>query len=160
MKGACKHEVRLRNGDVGGGCGGHALAARARGRIESGVRALGIVIVKKVMVNQPDGTVDPVLLLRGRRGWQLELHLRNALDDFLTLDRDEKPVRLDPRLFDKEFAETKVGEVVASRLAMVRAINESRRAGEVAKKIEKLGGKHGSFRIWEYEDDSGGRRSF
>ena len=130
------------------------------GCIESGVRALGIVIVKKVMVNQPDGTVDPILLLRGRRGWQLELHLRNALDDFLTLDRDEEPVRLDPRLFDKEFAKTKLGEVVESRLVMVRAINESRRAGEVARKIEKLGGKHGSFRIWEYEDDSSGRRSF
>ena len=128
------------------------------GRIESGVREMGIMIEKKVMVNSPDGTVDPVLLLRGRRGWQLELHLRNALDDLLTLDRDEEPVRLDPRLFDKEFAETKLGEVVESRLAMVRAINESRRAGEVAKKIEKFGGKHGSFRIWEYEDGFGERR--
>ena len=128
------------------------------GRIESGVRALGIVIVKKVMGNQPDGTVDPVLLLRGRRGWQLELHLRNALDDFLTLDRDEEPVRLDPRLFDKEFAETKLGEVVESRLVMLRAINESRRAGEVAERIEKLAPKHGRLRIWEYEDDSSGRR--
>ena len=134
------------------------------GRVEKGVRGMGVVIEKKATVNYPDGKVDPVLVLQGRRGWHLELHLRNAMEDFLTLDRDGTPVRLDPRLFDKEFAEKKLGEVVESRLAMVRAINETRGVGEVARKIQKLGGKYGAYRIWEYnvcdlagEDGAGGR---
>ena len=120
-------------------------------RMEAGVLDIGISIEKKAICRHADGTVDPVLFLRGRRGWQLELHLRNALEDFLLLDRDEKPVRLDPRLFDKEFAEKKLGEVVEGRLAMVRAVNESRRVGDVAKKIKRDGWKHGQVRIVEYE---------
>ena len=120
-------------------------------RVEKGVKALGAKVKKKAMVNYPDGKTDPVLFVRGRRGWRLELRLRNAMEDFLLLDRDEKPVRLDPRLFDEAFAEKKLGEVVESRLAMVRALNETRKVGEVAGKIQKLGGKYGTYRIWEYE---------
>ena len=71
-------------------------------RMEAGVLAIGIRIEKKAICRHADGTVDPVLLLRGRRGWRLELHLRNALEDFLLLDRDENPVRLDPRGDDGE----------------------------------------------------------
>ena len=67
------------------------------------------------------------------------------------LVRRVEPVRLDPRLFDEAFAEKKLGEVVESRLAMVRALNETRKVGEVAGKIQKLGGKYGTYRIWEYE---------
>jgi len=123
-------------------------------RVEAGVKGLGAKIKKKTMLRFEDGTVCPVLFLRGKRGWQLELRLRNAMEDFLLLDRDEKPVRLDPRLFDEAFAEKKLGEIVESRLAMVRALNESRKAGEVAGKIQKLGGRHGTYRVWEFGDGS------
>ena len=126
-------------------------------RVEAGVKALSVKIKKRAMLRFDDGTVCPVLFLCGKRGWQLELRLRNAMEDFLLLDRDEKPVRLDPRLLDEEFAEKKVGEVVESRLAMVRALNESRKVGDVAGKIQKLGGKHGTYRVWEFED--GGRET-
>jgi hypothetical protein len=128
------------------------------GRVERGVKALGAEIEKKAMLNYPDGKTDPVLLLRGRRGWHLELHLRNAMEDFLLLDRDEKPIRLDPRLFDSEFAEKKLTEVVEGRLDMVRAFNRSRRAGDVADHIQKLGAKHGRYRIWEFEGEAGGEQ--
>jgi hypothetical protein len=127
-------------------------------RVEVGVKALGAKIEKKAMLRFDDGTVCPVLFLSGKRGWQLELRLRNAMEDFLLLDRDEKPVRLDPRLLDEEFAEKKLGEVVEGRLAMVRALGESRKAGEVAGKIQKFGGKHGTFRIWEFGDWGGAKR--
>jgi len=127
-------------------------------RVERGVKALGAKIKKKAMLRFEDGTVCPVLFLRGKHGWRLQLHLRNAMEDFLLLDRDEKPVRLDPRLFDEAFAEKKLGEIVESRLAMVRALGETRKAGEVAGKIQKLGGKHGTFRVWEFEDGAGGKR--
>ena len=120
-------------------------------RVEKGVKALGAKVKKKAMVNYPDGKTDPVLFVRGRRGWRIELHLRNAMEDFLLLDRDEKPIRLDPRLLDPKFAEKKLGEVVESRLAMIRALNETSKVGEVAGKIQKLGGKYGTYRIWEYE---------
>ena len=126
-------------------------------RVESGVQAMGIVIEKKGLAHHADGAVDPVLFLRGKRGWELELRLRNALEDFLLLDRDEKPARFDPRLLDPEYAETKLGEIVASRLVMVRAINESRQPGEVGKRIEKLASGHGTFRILEYEGDEDSR---
>lgn len=128
------------------------------GRVEEGVKALGAKIEKRTMVNYPDGKTDPVLFVRGRRGWHLELHLRNAMEDFLLLDRDEKPVRLDPRLLEPEFAEKKLGEVVEGRLAMVRALNETRKVGEVAGKIQKLGGKYGTYRIWEFEAGAGDER--
>ena len=121
-------------------------------RVEAGVKSVGASIEKKAVLRSEDGTVCPVLFLRGRRGWQLELRLRNALEDFLLLDRDETPVRLDPRLLDPDFAEKKLADVVSARLAMVRALNESRDAGDVADNIQKLGGKHGTFRIWRYED--------
>jgi len=120
-------------------------------RVEKGVKALGVKIEKRVMLKFEDGSVCPALLLRGRRGWHLELRLQNAFADFLTLDRDEKPVRLDPRLLDPEFAEKKMGDVVEGRLAMVRAFNRSRRAGDVAKHIQELGAGHGTFRVWEHE---------
>jgi hypothetical protein len=124
-------------------------------RVEKGVKSLGAKIEKKAMLRFDDGTVCPALFLRGKRGWRLELRLRNAMEDFLTLDRDEKPVRLDPRLLDPEFAEKKMGDVVESRLAMVRALNETRKVGEVAGKIQKLGGKYGTYRIWEFEGGAG-----
>ena len=119
-------------------------------RVEKGVKALGAKIEKKAMLRFEDGTVCPTLFVRGKRGWHLELRLQNAFADFLTLDRDETPVRLDLRLLDPEFAEKKLGEVVESRLTMVRAFNRSRRAGDVAKHIQELGGGQGTFRIWEY----------
>jgi hypothetical protein len=121
------------------------------------VKALGAKIMKKAMLRFEDGTVCPVLFLRGKRNWHLELRLRNAMDDFLLLDRDEKPTRLDPRLFDEAFAEEKLGKVVESRLAMVRALNEARKVGEVAGELQKLGGKYGTYRIWEYEGDENER---
>jgi hypothetical protein len=124
-------------------------------RVEAGVKSLGAKIEKKAMLRFGDDTVCPVLFLRGKRGWQLELRLRNAMEDFLLLDRDERPVRLDPRLMDAEFAAGKLADIVSARLAMVRALNESRRAGDVAKHLQKLGGKHGTFRVWQYGD--GGR---
>jgi len=120
-------------------------------RVEKGVKALGAKIEKKAMLRFEDGTVCPTLFVRGKRGWHLELRLQNAFADFLTLDRDETPVRLDLRLLDPEFAEKKLGEVVESRLTMVRAFNRSRRAGDVAKHIQELGAGHGTFRVWEHE---------
>ncbi len=123
-------------------------------RAEAGVKKLGLKIVRKVMENYPDGTVEPVLVLRpGRkRGpWSFELRLRNALEEFLTVDRDEDPVRVDPRLLDESFAEEKLASIIEGRLAMVRALSESRDPAEFKRKMEQLASRFEHVRLWEYE---------
>ena len=125
-------------------------------RAEAGVEELGLEIVKKVIENYPDGTVEPVLVLRpGRkRGpWSFELRLRNALEEFLTVDRDEDPVRVDPRLLDETFAEEKLASIIEGRLAMVRALSESRDPAEFKRKMEKLAPRFEHIRLWHYDDE-------
>ncbi len=124
-------------------------------RAETGVKGLGLRIVKKVIENYPDGTVEPVLVLKpGRKKgpWSFELRLRNALEEFLTVDRDEDPVRVDPRLLDESFAEEKLASIIEGRLAMVRALSESRDPAEFKRKMEQLASRFEHVRLWEYED--------
>jgi hypothetical protein len=119
-------------------------------RVEAGVKALGVEITKKVMLKAPGETICPTLRLK-HGNWEIELRLKNALEDFLLVDREEEPVRLDPRVLDVKFAEKKLGEVVEGRLAMVRAFKESRGASEVAEKLRKHASKQDRIRIWVEE---------
>jgi len=120
-------------------------------RVEKGVRALGLTIEKRLSAQYEDGTVEPVLVLSGRYGWELDLHLRNAFEDFLLADREAKPRCLDPRLLDERYAEEKLADVVAGRLAIVKTIAGSRTARDVRRKIEKTAGHFEWLRIWEHE---------
>jgi hypothetical protein len=120
-------------------------------RTEAGVRALGLTIEKRLSARYEDGTVEPVLVLKGRHGWELELHLRNAFEDFLLADREARPRRLDPRLFDEHYAEEKLADVVAGRLAIVKTISGSRTARDVRRKIEKTARHFQWLRVWEHE---------
>ena len=120
-------------------------------RVEAGVEAMGLTIEKRLSARHEDGTVEPVLVLKGRHAWQLELHLRNALDDFLLADREVKPPRLDPRLLDESFAERKLADVVAGRLAIVKTIAQSRTARDARRNIEKTARHFEWLRIWERE---------
>ena len=123
-------------------------------RAETGVKELGLRIVRKVIEDYPDGTVEPVLILRpGRkRGpWSFELRLRNALEEFLTVDRDDDPVRADPRLLDESYAEEKLASIIEGRLAIVRALTESRDPAEFKRKMEDLAGRFEHVRLWQYD---------
>ena len=120
-------------------------------RTEAGVKAMGLTIEKRLSARYEDGTVEPVLVLKGPHGWELELHLRNALNDFLLVDREAKPPRLDPRLLDERYAEEKLADVVAGRLAIVRTIAGSRTARDVRRKIEKTARHFQWLRVWEHE---------
>ena len=120
-------------------------------RTEVGVKAMGLTIEKRLSAQHEDGTVEPILVLKGRHGWELELHLRNAFEDFLLQDREARPRRLDPRLFDEAYAEEKLTDVVAGRLAIVKTIAGSRTARDVRRKIEKTAGHFEWLRIWEHE---------
>ena len=119
-------------------------------RVEAGVKDMGVEITKRFALKSPDETICPTLRLK-HGNWEIELRLGNALEDFLLVDREEKPVRLDPRLLDEKFAAKKLGDVVEGRLAMVRAFKESRGAREVAKHIEKHARKGDRYRIWTEE---------
>ena len=118
---------------------------------EAGVEAMGLVIEKRLSAQHGDGTVEPVLVLKGRRAWKLELHLRNAFEDFLLADREAKPPRLDPRLIDDSFAEGKLADVVAGRLAIVKSIAGSRTARDARRNVEKTARHFEWLRIWERE---------
>lgn len=103
--------------------------------VEAGVKAMGLTIEKRLSAQCEDGTVEPVLVLRGRHGWELELHLRNAFEDFLLQDREAKPPRLDPRLLDEAYADDKLADVVTGRLAIVETIGGSRTARDVRRAL-------------------------
>jgi hypothetical protein len=136
-------------------------------RTEAGVRAMGLTIEKRLSAQYEDGTVEPVLVLKSRHGrrsgssrgsagsdepgWELELHLRNAFEDFLLADREARPRRLDPRLFDDHYADEKLADVVAGRLAVVKTISGSRTARDVRRKIEKTARHFQWLRVWEHE---------
>jgi len=125
-------------------------------RFEAGVQEMGLKITERVMEHHTDGAVVPVLRLRSPRdGWTLALKLRNALDDFLSVDRDEKPMRLDARLFEKDFAEQKLAEVVDGRLAIARAIVEARTPEAFRAKVRELAQRFDLFRMWEFENGAG-----
>ncbi len=119
--------------------------------VEAGVKAMGLDIEKRLSAQYEDGTVEPVTVLKGRHGCELELHLRNAFKDFLLADREAKPPRLDPRLLDQGYAEEKLADVVASRLAIVKTIAGSRTARDVRRKIEKTARHFEWLRVWEHE---------
>jgi len=130
-------------------------------RVEAGVERIGLIIKERRAEMAPGGKASPVLLLRpGRRsrgGWTIELGLRNALEEFLTIDRDEVPPRLDLQLFDKAHAERKLAGIVEGRLALVRAMSESRDPEEFQRKLEKLAPRFEHIRMWWYENGAGGK---
>jgi hypothetical protein len=69
------------------------------------------------------------------------LGLRNAIEDFLTVDRETRPVRVDPRLADDAYARAKVAEVVAGRLEILKALEGSRDLAEARARIDELAGR-------------------
>ena len=128
------------------------------GRFEAGIRAQGLTILERRLERYDDGTSNPVLRVRvgrGRNGWTIELYLRNALDDFLTVDREEKPVRFDARLLDEKEAERKLDDIVTGRLAIARAMATSRTRDEFARKMERIAPSFEYVRFWQIEGSGG-----
>ena len=83
-----------------------------------------------------------------RNDWTIQLGLRNALEEFLAVDREENPPRFDMRLLDEKRAEAKLAEIVDGRLAIVRAMPTSRTPKEFRRKVEKIAPAFEYVRIW------------
>ena len=121
-------------------------------RFEAEVKAMGLEITRREMEVHEDGTVVPVIHLRckGDNG-TVVLKLRNALDDFLCIDRDAKPAKLDGRLADEGYAERKLAAVIEARLGIVRAIAEARTPEEFHAKVEALAKNFDTFRLVRFD---------
>ena len=128
-------------------------------RFEQGIKDLGLEIESRHILKHPDGDAEPVFVVRTPRpGWTIELRLGNTLAEFLTLDRDARPVRFDPRLLDDEYASQKLDELVKSRLEIAKALATSKSNKEVRRKMERIGKNMARLRMWEMLDDEKPRK--
>ncbi|HOW73296.1 MAG TPA: hypothetical protein PKY77_22075 [Phycisphaerae bacterium] len=125
-------------------------------RFEAGVREMGLEITRRVMERCTDGTVVPVIHVRKKDSDdRLVLKLRNALDEFLCVDRTAKPVQVDARLTDEVYAEQKLAAVLNVRLGIVRAIVESRTPEELQGRVEALARDCDTLRMLRIERPEG-----
>jgi hypothetical protein len=128
-------------------------------RMEAGVRAIGFEVIEKTVERYEDGVVNPVLTLRRADGdWTVKLSFRNALEEFLLLDREEEPKRFDIRLLDSSSAEKKLAHIVEGRLALAQTFTECRSAEEVQKRMEKLAPQFEHMRIWKFDEENNERK--
>jgi hypothetical protein len=107
---------------------------------EKGVQDLGLAITERSHFIDQDGKACPTLGVRGQR-LTFRLGLRNAMEDFLTVDREARPVRVDPRLVDETYAKAKLADVVAGRLEILKVLEESRDLAEAQARINELAGR-------------------
>jgi hypothetical protein len=125
---------------------GRAMIATARylpsliQAFEKGVVDLGLTITERSLSQDADGTTLPTLGVQGKH-LTLRLGLRNAMEDFLTEDREARPVRVDPRLADDSYARSKIADVVSGRLEVVKAIEESRDLAEAQERMKEFAGR-------------------
>ena len=111
---------------------------------EKGAEDLGLRIVERRLLATEDETAAPELVVQGAR-LLFRLGLRNAMEDFLAVDREAKPVRVDPLLDDPTHAKAKIADIVSGRLEILAVLEQSRdvqeaqaRAGELAGRFEWL----------------------
>lgn len=107
---------------------------------EEGVREAGFTITERSHVIDEGGKACPTLVVRGRR-LTFRLGLRNAFEDFLTRDREARPVRVDPRLVKEDYARAKIADVVSGRLEILRAVERSRDLAEARARLRELAGR-------------------
>jgi hypothetical protein len=118
---------------------------------EKGVEDLGLAVTERSHFIDQDGKACPTLGVRGQR-LMFRLGLRNALEDFLAVDREARPVRVDPRLVDETYAKAKVADVVARRLEILKILEESRDLAEAQARINELAGRFEWLRAVFVED--------
>lgn len=104
---------------------------------ETGVEGLGLTIVERVVSRDAAGAALPTLAAKGRH-LIYHLGLRNAIEDFLAVDRDVRPVRVDPGLDDDNYARAKIADIVSGRLKVLKCVEESRDLTEAQERMKEL----------------------
>jgi len=104
---------------------------------EDGVTGIGLEITDRSHFLDDEGRACMTLVARGKR-LTLRLGLRNALEDFLAVDREARPVQVDDRLADDDYAGRKLAEIVDGRIAIVRTLDESPDIEAARARIDEL----------------------
>ena len=105
---------------------------------EDGLRGLGLKIIERSHFIDDGGRACPVLVVRGAR-LRLRLELRAAFEEFLSAEGDARPLKVDRQLLLDAHARKKLAQVVSGRLAIVKALAESRSLEEAQKRVGDLG---------------------
>jgi hypothetical protein len=129
----------------------HAMAVTARHlpalvrAFERGVQELVLTIVQRTVSRDADGAALPTITAKGRH-LTYHLGLRNAIEDFLAVDREASPDHVDPRLDDDTYARTKIADIVSGRLEVLKRVEESRDLTEAQERLKELGDRFASLR--------------
>ncbi|HEX5132089.1 MAG TPA: hypothetical protein VFX92_06345 [Candidatus Krumholzibacteria bacterium] len=105
---------------------------------EAGVIDLGLTITERALSRDAEGTVLPTLVVKGGH-LTYHLGLRNAIEDFLAVDREARPVHVDPGLDDDTYAQAKIADIISGRLALVKLVEESSDLAEAQQRMKDLG---------------------
>ena len=122
---------------------------------EGALIELGVAIVEKFYNKTDDGFFDPGYVVESG-GRRFELQLGNAFKEFLTIDREEDPLRFDWKITDPDQAVDKLAGILAGRVELARAFIESETPEELKKRVEELGNQFQKVRFWRIDESQKG----
>jgi hypothetical protein len=122
---------------------------------EEALKELGVRIVEKFHYKTEDGFIDPGFLIESD-GRRFELQLGNAFKEFLSIDREESPMRFDWRINDPDQAADKLAGILAGRVELARAFIECETPEEIKKRVEALGKQFQKVRFWRIDQTQKG----
>ncbi|MFH1549995.1 MAG: hypothetical protein ABIH04_05490 [Planctomycetota bacterium] len=122
---------------------------------EEGLRTMRVKILRKYLYQDDKGGVDPAYLLEGG-SQKFEFRLGNALLEFISIDREEKPLRFDFQINDSSQAEEKLIRIIAGRLEIARAFVECESQDELKKRLEGMANHFEKVRFWSFDDPKKG----
>jgi hypothetical protein len=120
-------------------------------QFEAGLKALGATVLKKYVYRDKSGEVDPACLIQAQNN-KFEFRLGNALREFLSIDREEKPLRFDHRLKDPAQAREKLTRIIVGRLEIARAFAECNTPEELKKRLEEMAKHFEKVRFWSIDE--------
>ena len=122
---------------------------------EQALKELGVTIVEKFHYKTDDGFFSPGYVVEsGDR--RFELQLGNAFKEFLSIDREEKPLRFDWKINDPDQAADKLAGILAGRVEVARAFIECKTPEEWDKRVKELGKQFQKVRFWRIDQTQKG----
>jgi len=118
---------------------------------EDGLRLLGARVIRKYIYKSRDGEVDPAYLITGAAK-QFEFRLGNAMKEFVSVDREEKPMRFDYKINDPEQAKAKLARIIGGRIEIARAMIEAKNPEELKQRLQGLSHRFERIRVWSYDE--------
>jgi len=117
---------------------------------EETLEKLGVRIIDKFHYKTDDGFFDPGYVVESD-GRRFELRLGNAFKEFLSIDREEDPLRFDWKTNDPDHAAEKMAGILAGRVELAKAFIECKTPEEWEKRVEELGKQFQKIRFWHID---------